>query len=102
MMLDNTPWNRVVPAQFRIIIRTNVRLSMRSKPETLAAYAGECDRRAEAAPDRQLKELFRDLALQWRELAATAASLAADAEAREDFYNRSPHIRTAVGKQHNT
>lgn len=96
MMLDNTPWNRVVPAQFGIIIRTNVRLSMRSKPETFAAYAGECDRRAEAAPDRQLKELFRDLALQWRELAATAALLDADAKARKEFYKHSHHIRTTA------
>jgi hypothetical protein len=101
-MLDNAPWNRVVPAQIGIIIRPNVRNSMRSKPETFAAHARECELRAEAASDRQLRDLFRDLASQWRGLAATAASLAADAEAREDFYNCNPHIRTAVSNHRDT
>jgi hypothetical protein len=65
---------------------------MRSKSETFEAYAEECARRAAAVNDRQLKALFSDLALQWRELAATTRMLQADAKAREKFFKRGGKI----------
>jgi hypothetical protein len=61
---------------------------MRSKSETFEAYAEECARRAAAVKDHQLKRLFSDLALQWRELAATTLMLQADSRARDNFFKR--------------
>jgi len=70
---------------------------MRSRPETFAAYANECDRKALAASDRGLKELFRDMAIQWRELASTVRSLKAEESERERFYKAGGHIPKPVG-----
>lgn len=58
---------------------------MRSSPEIFEVRADQCTRMAEAAHDKRLKRLFADLASQWRELAATARSLQADAKVREEF-----------------
>jgi hypothetical protein len=68
----------------------------RSDPETFVAYADECERRAQAVADRRLKELFRDLAIQWRSLATTVRLLRADERERESFFNGS-HIPPASG-----
>jgi len=65
---------------------------MRSRPETFAAYADECDRRAQAVSAARLRELFRDLAFQWRSLAFTARSLAAEEGEREAFIKSGLHI----------
>jgi len=71
---------------------------MRSKPETFAAYADECDRKALGVTDGRLKGLFRDLAFQWRSLAYTARSLAADERERNHFYKVGVHISKPVGR----
>jgi hypothetical protein len=62
---------------------------MRSKAQTFVAYADECDRRAQAVTDGRLKDLFRDLAFQWRELAATVRLLEVDAKVSENFFKGS-------------
>jgi hypothetical protein len=58
---------------------------MQSRPETFIVHADECDRRADAATDGRIKELFRDLSFQWRDLAATARALESDSKAMDDF-----------------
>jgi hypothetical protein len=60
---------------------------MRSKSEIFALHAAECRRKAAVAPDRMLKWLFSDLAVQWLELAATARLLEVDKKEREHFFN---------------
>ncbi len=72
-----------------IVSETQMRAAvpvMRSKAETFAAYAVKCDRKAQAATNRRLKELFADLAFQWRDLAATTRLLEADQKERENFF----------------
>ena len=61
---------------------------MWSRSETFEAHAAECDRRAKAAKDGQLKTLFADLAVQWRGLAATVRLLEADRRAIDGFFKR--------------
>ena len=71
-----------------IVSETQMRAAvpvMRSKAETFAAYAVKCDRKAQAATNRRLKELFADLAFQWRDLAAKTRLLEADQKERETF-----------------
>jgi hypothetical protein len=70
---------------------------MRSKPETFAAYADECDRKALGVTDRGLKKLFRDLAFQWRELAYIGRSLKAEKREHERFFKGGLHIPKPVG-----
>ena len=71
-----------------IVSETQMRAAvpvMRSKAETFAAYAVKCDRKAKGATNRRLKELFADLAFQWRDLAAKTRLLEADQKERENF-----------------
>ena len=71
-----------------IVSETQMRAAvpvMRSKAETFAAYAVKCDRKAQAATNGRLKELFADLAFQWRDLAAKTRLLEADQKERETF-----------------
>jgi hypothetical protein len=56
---------------------------LRSKPATFEAHAEQCTWMAATVHDRRLKSLLLDLGLQWRELAATAQSLEADAKERK-------------------
>jgi hypothetical protein len=59
---------------------------MRTKAETCEGYADQCDLKAAAVPDRQLKALFRKLAIQWRELAVMVRSLEDERTERESFF----------------
>ena len=61
---------------------------MQSSALTFLKHAEECGRRAEAATDRQLKALFTDLAIQWRELASTIRQIEADRKEIDSFFNR--------------
>jgi len=68
---------------------------VRSKPEILEIHAAQCVRMAAAAHDSRLKPLLLDLAYQWRELAATARLLEADAKARDEFFGRERELAAA-------
>jgi len=69
---------------------------MRSRPEIFAAHADECDRKAQSVTDRALKALFRDLAVQWRELAEIVRSLKSEEQEREVFFRSVSHIPKPV------
>jgi hypothetical protein len=62
---------------------------MPGNPETFLANADECDRRADTVRNGRLRELFRQMARQWRELARLNRSIEADAKHAADFYGRS-------------
>jgi len=71
---------------------------MRSKAETFAAYAVKCDRKAQAATNRRLKELFADFAFQWRDLTDTTRLLEADQKERENSISGQLSARITILK----
>lgn len=70
---------------------------MPSKAEKFERYAEECQRRADTAIDPQARAVFRDMAVQWRELASSIRNLRADAARTEDFFKRRSPSRRKAG-----
>ena len=60
--------------------------AMQSKSLLFQAYARECENKAEAVQDLALKNLYRDLASQWRELGGIARNLSLDKQKAQQFY----------------
>jgi hypothetical protein len=81
------------------IVRLDVKpFDMPSKSDLFEAYAQECRKRAETVEGRALRALYRELALQWMELAAIARGLSLDVAERDRFFQqRSPKPEDGPG-----
>lgn len=61
---------------------------MQAKAAQFDLFAEECDRRADTGVDRQAIAVFREMAVQWRELASMQRAIDAAALRTSGFIHR--------------
>jgi hypothetical protein len=57
------------------------------RKRTFLENARKCDAHASSITDRRMIHLFRDLAEQWRDLAALAGEMAEESKRATEFFN---------------